>query len=187
KNEASSCKEENLDWREEKVIRHTIEKEEKEVTGADNENAAQMYQSAVDFPSQDYPEPKKGYPKIPDPPPVPSPRITPRLNLMKRKKTVKEAIRAKSENATNKYQSAVDTGGYNDCCYSESLNPFPISAMIASPIPWPLEELRQRTNFSAKAVTDQRAPWIWDIQLLPGDRLLVADSETKSIKLFNSQ
>ncbi|GFN94057.1 hypothetical protein PoB_002056300 [Plakobranchus ocellatus] len=46
---------------------------------------------------------------------------------------------------------------------------------------------RERTNFSAKAVTDQRAPWIWDVQLLPGDSLLVADSETKSIKLFNSQ
>ncbi|GFN82582.1 hypothetical protein PoB_000908800, partial [Plakobranchus ocellatus] len=103
------------------------------------------------------------------------------MNEMKFKKVVKEAIRAKSENATNKYQSALGTKGI-----LESLSP-PISAMVASPIPCPLEELRQRTNFSAKAVTDQRAPWIWDIQLLPGGRVLVADSETNCIKLFDTQ
>ncbi|GFO23924.1 hypothetical protein PoB_005042900 [Plakobranchus ocellatus] len=134
---------------------------EKEVIGADNENAAEMYQSEVDFPIQNKLNPEEAN------------------------------IRAENENAAEMYQSEVDFPGQNypylEYTAGTSAIAKDVPVKIVSPIPRPLKELWQRTNFCAKAVTDQRAPWIWDIQLLPGDRLLVADSETNCIKLFDTQ
>ncbi|GFO31615.1 hypothetical protein PoB_005812000 [Plakobranchus ocellatus] len=65
----------------------------------------------------------------------------------------------------------------------------PLTALSALALSRPVENVRQRTNFSA-AVTitaDQHPPSIRDVKLLSGRRLLLADSGNDCCMLFDTQ
>ncbi|GFO22990.1 tripartite motif-containing protein 45 [Plakobranchus ocellatus] len=51
----------------------------------------------------------------------------------------------------------------------------------------PLKDIRQSTDFSVKVSEDKHKTNIWDVQLLPRERLLLADLENNCIKLFDTQ
>ncbi|GFO20047.1 actin cytoskeleton-regulatory complex protein pan1 [Plakobranchus ocellatus] len=50
-----------------------------------------------------------------------------------------------------------------------------------------LKDVRQRKTFTAKLGEDEDEPWILDVQLLPGGRLLLADCQNDCLKLFDTQ
>ncbi|GFO40641.1 hypothetical protein PoB_006714600 [Plakobranchus ocellatus] len=57
----------------------------------------------------------------------------------------------------------------------------------ASALPRPLKNVRQRNSFTAQVSRDRSRPVIWDVQLLPGERLMLADRINRCVKLFNTQ
>ncbi|GFO45123.1 hypothetical protein PoB_007162800 [Plakobranchus ocellatus] len=49
------------------------------------------------------------------------------------------------------------------------------------------DSIKERADFTVKVTADQSTPDIWDVQLLPGGRLLLADYDNKCVKLFDTQ
>ncbi|GFO07979.1 hypothetical protein PoB_003448400 [Plakobranchus ocellatus] len=65
-----------------------------------------------------------------------------------------------------------------------AITPSP-TAVSTPDISGPLEEVRQRSTFSATVATDPDIPEIQDVQLLPGGRILVSDGRHMRWKLFD--
>ncbi|GFN93122.1 haemolytic enterotoxin (hbl) [Plakobranchus ocellatus] len=63
----------------------------------------------------------------------------------------------------------------------------PPTAQSASALSRSLKNVRQRNSFTACLSTDLRTPQIWDVQLLPGGRLLLVDWSKDCVNLFNTQ
>ncbi|GFN98835.1 baculovirus polyhedron envelope protein, pep, c terminus [Plakobranchus ocellatus] len=63
----------------------------------------------------------------------------------------------------------------------------PPTAPSASALSRPLKDVRQRNSFDAKIRADHSTPDIWDVQLLPGGRLLLTDWINRCVKLFDTQ
>ncbi|GFR98751.1 hypothetical protein ElyMa_001026800, partial [Elysia marginata] len=61
------------------------------------------------------------------------------------------------------------------------------SASATATSPGPIQSLSQRSSFSVKADSDVDDPFIFDVKLLPGGLVLVADWSNECVKLFNSQ
>ncbi|GFN81169.1 hypothetical protein PoB_000767500, partial [Plakobranchus ocellatus] len=58
---------------------------------------------------------------------------------------------------------------------------------MASALSRPLNDARQRADFTVKVTADKHRPGIEDVQLLPGGRLLLADWNNMCVKLFDTQ
>ncbi|GFN80678.1 hypothetical protein PoB_000718400 [Plakobranchus ocellatus] len=63
----------------------------------------------------------------------------------------------------------------------------PPTAPSASALSRPLKDVRQRKTFTACTSEDQDEHRIFDVQLLPGGRLLLADAVNDCVKLFDTQ
>ncbi|GFO45118.1 hypothetical protein PoB_007162300 [Plakobranchus ocellatus] len=63
----------------------------------------------------------------------------------------------------------------------------PPTGATASALSRPLMGVRQRADFTVKVTADKRTPSIYDVQLLPGGRLLLADYGNMCVKLFDTQ
>ncbi|GFR88920.1 hypothetical protein ElyMa_002529700 [Elysia marginata] len=61
------------------------------------------------------------------------------------------------------------------------------SASSTSTSPGPIQSLSQRLSFSVEAGSGDHDPYIYDLKLLPGGLVLVADGNNECVKLFNSQ
>ena len=46
---------------------------------------------------------------------------------------------------------------------------------------------KHRSTFSVRSSSDADIPYIWDMELLPGDLVVLADSRNKCVKLYDSQ
>ncbi|GFO32387.1 hypothetical protein PoB_005889200 [Plakobranchus ocellatus] len=107
------------------------------------------------------------------------------------KDSIKELTEVSKENSANiqglrKLQMLMKQRDQTAAAAAAAVTPPPTGA-TASALSRPQKDVKQRADFTVKVTADKRAPVIWDVQLLPGGRLLLADGVNDCVKLFDTQ
>ncbi|GFO45111.1 Bdr-repeat family protein [Plakobranchus ocellatus] len=108
------------------------------------------------------------------------------------KDSIKELTEVSKENSANiqglrKLQMLMNQKNQTTAAATAAAVTPPPTGATASALSRPLKGVRQRADFTVKVTADRLRPQIWDVQLLPGGRLVLADYNFTSVKLFDTQ